>query len=169
VVVEDAISFVGALQRKKAQLLNRRADLKLMASYNQSPWSKKTRSLGPLRGPSGAVVNPSLRVMTKLQQSAPEKCKSEFPLSGSSDGVVVRADRVIVTSADTLSDIHVHVGEEEVVMEMMWNKPRPNNQSALLQAVQSLGFDVTKCSIFRVGSGYTQCVVTCCKVCCRSI
>jgi len=167
VVVEDAISFVGALQRKKAQLLNRRADLKLMASYNLSSWSKKTRSLAPLRGPLGAVVNPSPCVMTKLQQSAPENCKTESPLSGSSDGIVVRADRVIVTSADTLSGIHVHVGEEEVFMEMMWNKPRPNFQSALLQAVQSLGFDVTQCSIFRVGNGYIQCVVTCSKVCSR--
>lgn len=163
-VVEDAISFVGALQEKKAQLLKRRVDLKQMA---ESPgWGKKTRS--SLEPGSGTVVNhpPGCILPSTIQRSALEiHCKSESPLSASSDGVL-QADPAIVTSRRAVdpSAINVHLGEDEIVMEIVWSQPRSNFQSALLQAVEFWGFDVIKCSILRVGNGYIQCVLTCTKV-----
>lgn len=165
-MVEDAISYVGALQQKVSQLLKRRADLKGVVSSTQSPWCKKGRTFAPLYEPSRTPVNPPY--ILRKQQSALKNCKSESPLSASSDGVM-QADPPVVTSyptvgSNSISAINVHLGKEEIIVEITWSQPRLNFQSTLLQAVESLGLDVIACKSIRVGKVYIQCFLTCTKV-----
>jgi hypothetical protein len=142
VVVEDAALLVMALQRKRGELVKRRAHL-------QAPHQDSPRSVKRVRPCSPHLWN---------QQSGVEiNIASESPLS-SSEGAVGDSQ------GTAASAINVHSGKENIVVEMAWNCPPPNFQSSLLRAVESLGSAVTRCSIFRVTTGLVQCFVTCSKV-----
>jgi hypothetical protein len=150
VVVEDAALLVMALQRKRGELVKRRAHL-------QAPHQDSPRSAKRVRPCSSQLWNQQSAVETNIAS-----CKPESPLS-SSEGAVGDSQ------GTAASAINVHSGKEDIMVEMAWNRPPPNFLSSLLQAVESLGSAVTRCSILRVTTGLVQCFVTCSKVCTQPI
>lgn len=163
--------FVKELQQKRSELLARRAQLKLMAP-SQSPQQVQSMKMAPLHDSSGFVAATGC----KKQQPA-ENCRTDSPISSSqqelitSSGTTTNPGATVSAAVEDPSSgcveqlhVQVHYSEEEIVIEMVCHQPRQNFQSFLLQAVESFGLDVTRCSIQRVSYGYVQCTITCTKV-----
>lgn len=174
-VVESAILFVKDLQQKRNELLRRRTHLKQIVP-SQSPRQVQSKKLTPFYDSSGVVT----ALCMKLPSG--ENCGTDSPISSS-----IMAQQELITSPATtnpgtisaalddpstgsvqhLLQVHVHFSEEEIVIEMVCHLPRQNFQSILLQAMESFGLDVTRCSIHSVPHGFVQCTITCSKVCAR--
>ena len=151
--MEDATLLVRALRQKKAQLLKWRDHLKLVqAPCNQhlNRITKKRRTLGCMRQQQTSAVLTAVEINSS---------KSESP-SSASEGQEV----LLSTESATISAIIVHTGNDDIVVEMVWNQPSPNYQSSLIRAVEVSGLEVTRCSIVRVATWLVQCVLTCSKV-----
>jgi hypothetical protein len=159
VVVESAMLFVKELQQKRSELLNRRAQLKLMApSKQQTVQSKK---MAPLHDSSGFVEEP---------QPA-KSCRTDSPISSIQQELITSPGTTNPsedpTSSGSVQQLHIHVvqfSDEEIVIEMLCHQLRHDFQSFLLHAVESFGLDVVRCSIHRVSHGFVQCMITCSKV-----
>ncbi|KAG0583415.1 hypothetical protein KC19_3G134400 [Ceratodon purpureus] len=161
-VVEDAALLVGDLQQKKAQLLKRRAHLKLVQAPNQhSPSStlKIVPSSQLYESPGTPCIKQQLGFLTATVGNI--SCKQDSPLSSSEAAMKHR--EILNTERATLSTINVHAGNNDIVIEMVWNRPPPHFHSTLLQAVENLGSEVTSCSIVTATTGLVQCFITCSK------
>ena len=162
--------FVKELQQKRNELLKRRANLKSMPS-SQSPRLVPSKKLTPLHDSPGVITASCMKLHSR------ETCGTDSPISSS-----MMAQQELITSpaimnpvnvsadpssgsVQQLLQVHVHFSEEEIVIEMICLRPRQNFQSFLLQAVESFGLDVTRCSIHRVLHGFVQCTISCIKVC----
>lgn len=161
-VVESAMLFVKDLQEKRDNLLKRRAQLKLLAPSPQV-LSKK---IAPVLNSSGLGT-------TSGGSKKLENCRTDSPISSSQEELIAspgstNPSAVIEdpTSSRSVQHLHVHVhfSEEEIVIEMVCHQPRHNFQSFLLQAVESFGLDVMRCSVQRVLHGLVQCTITCTRV-----
>lgn len=165
VVVEDAMSFVKNLQHKKSELLKRRAKLKLAAQHQSvnglSPRHDKGKWLKTAHDSSGVIT-------TSCVNQSTENCRTDSPISSS---IMVRDLMVkpITNASEDLNidakpvHIYVHFSEKEIVIEMVWSQLLRNFHSFLLQAVESFGLDVTRCSLQRLTRGVVQCIITCTK------
>ncbi|KAG0553324.1 hypothetical protein M758_12G003000 [Ceratodon purpureus] len=172
VVVETAISFVKDLQQKRIELLKRRAHLKLMAP-SQSPRQVQSKQTTPLHDSSGVVtasckkLHPGEFCGTDSPMSSPIMAQRELITSSPTTTIPATMSTVVEDlssgSVQHLLQVHVHFSEKEIVIEMVCHRPRQNFQSFLLQAVESFGLDITRCSINRVPHGFVQCSITCTK------
>lgn len=169
VVVESAMLFVKDLQQKRNDLLKRRAQLKLMVSSQSPAQQVQSKKTATLHDSSVFATAPGCK-------KPPENCRTDSPISSS----MVATQQELITWPGTTNPasaavddpttgsvqqlhVHVHFSDDEIVIDMVCHQPRDNFQSFLLQAVESFGLDIMRCSIHRVPHGFLQCTITCNK------
>lgn len=161
-IVEDSMTLVKSLQHRREEALKRREELKqaVLSAKTQSPGVKVSQIIQKI-GSLVVMVNP--HHSSNSSAEAPECSGRPLSMSKSTsstgtkralelvDGQPGSADKATVVPKllkDCVHKFYVHsdISTGDIVIELICEQI-PNIHSSLLKSIDSLGLEVTRCSL----------------------